>query len=147
MAKTGAGNTTDKRRLQRAIPCFETLLQNFFLRPNPHKTILCGKFSVTKIFARVQRQQMLCWKLVCLWAWNDYGLWRQNRRNHCQPLSMWQISMTGRGHEQTFKYDIFSLPHKNWRASFSANAFVTKFGQILSCIRANKDGHWKTCHW
>ena len=37
-----------------------------------------------------------------------------------------KFSVIGCAHELTFAYDIFSLPHaKNWRASFSANTFVT----------------------
>ena len=36
-----------------------------------------------------------------------------------------KCSVTGRAHEQTFAHEIFSLPYKNWRASFSANVFVT----------------------
>ena len=57
-----------------------------------------------------------------------------------------KFSVTGRTRRQTFACDNFSLPYKNWHASFSANVFVTKFGQIFSCIRANKNSHWKTCH-
>ena len=36
-----------------------------------------------------------------------------------------KYSVTGRAPQRTFAYDIFSLPHKNWRASFPANTFVT----------------------
>ena len=62
--------------------------------------------------------------------------------------------VTGRAHEQTFAYDIFSLPHKswrasfymtfflchkNWRASFSANEFVAwnlgKFSHVHEQIK------------
>ena len=54
-----------------------------------------------------------------------------------------KFSLTARAHEQTLVYHIFSLTHKNWSASFSANVFVTKFEQIFSCTRANKNGQLK----
>ena len=65
------------------------------VKRNPYEQIFSGKFSVTKIFVRVYRQKMLCWKLVCLCTRNDYEQWRQNRKSHCQRLSMWQIFCDG----------------------------------------------------
>ena len=42
--------------------------------------------------------------------------------------------MTGRAHKQNFAYDIFSLPHKNRVARFSANTFVTKTSGKFSYV-------------
>ena len=45
------------------------------------------------------------------------------------PANLWvygTFSATGRAHEQTFAYEIFTLPHKNRRTSFLVNGLVTE---------------------
>ena len=79
------------------------------LKPSPHEQVFCGKFSVTKMFACVYRQKMLCWKLVSLCARNDCGQSTQNRRSHCQLLSMWQIFCDGSCARTNFCIWRFSL--------------------------------------